>query len=355
MSLEAEVTRRVVQLEPLTRAQEFCQVGKFLLAGGNTVGAALRMAQIERASPRVLEALRKTAVAPATITDSTWAGPLAQPSLLEDGFLESLRNLSAFDRLLSQMFRMPPEKKIGVITAGAVGAAVGEGMVTPVARLSTAAPQMDPLKALCLVVLAQELMQMAGVGAIALLQRELAGAVAQVVDTAFVAALTTGLTPIPSAGATALAVRADMRAAVDAISSGAASSLVWLTTSQIQNRLAVLGDSTGSSAFPELASGKLGIWPLVVSDGVPAGQLILADAHQVGAFSGPVELDPSNVADIDMSTVPDSPALPSTTKFGLWQMNYVALKCVRYFGCKRLTDTAVAVISNATAIGNSPS
>jgi hypothetical protein len=343
--------------EALNRRDEFVQCARFLIAAGGH-GAAQRMAQQSHASPRVIEALQhKAATAAGTITDSQWAAPLAQGSLLATAFVESLRDVGAFDRLLPDMLRVPPLTKLAVVTAGVVGASVGEAMAKPVGRVSLAAQAMDPLKACAFVVLSQELMRMGGAGAIPLLRRELTGAVAQVTDEIFISTLTAGLTAIPSSGFTALGARADLRALLDAVDTGAASKLYLLTTSSIAKRLSIISDASGGSAFPQLTAqgGSVAGIPLVVSDGVPSGQLILCDASQLAAVSGPVELDISTQGAVQMDTVPDSPPTASTNLVSLWQMNYAALRCERYFAVERLRDTAVAVVSGVTATGNSPS
>ena len=69
--------------------------------------------------------------------------------------------------------------------------------------------------------LSKELLEMGGPGADNLIRTELTGAIASTVDAALVSALLTGLTAIPSQGGTALGVRQDLRALVDAIDAGA--------------------------------------------------------------------------------------------------------------------------------------
>jgi Phage capsid family len=276
-------------------------------------------------------------------------------STLADAFGESLRDATAFDAMLPNMMRVPPMTKVAVVTAGIAGAPVNEAMVKPAGRLSATTVELTMLKSVAFVILSRELMKMASAGSIALLRRELSGAVAAIVDETFISSITSGLSAIPSSGVnSATSVRADLRALADAVDSGSASRLYWVTTSQLQKRFSLLGDSAGSAAFPEVANGMLASWPLLVSDGVPSGVVILADAAQLAASALPIELDSTDAADLQLDTAPDSPPLSTTPYVSLWQENLAALRATRYFAVKRLRDTAVAYASAITGIGNSP-
>src|SRR5262245_57280740 len=87
-----------LQAESLHRAAEFLQVARaVMLSPGGTVAEACALARQFRATERVLDALTNRAAAPVgSLTDSSWAAPLGGYSLLADGFLETLRNVSAF-------------------------------------------------------------------------------------------------------------------------------------------------------------------------------------------------------------------------------------------------------------------
>jgi HK97 family phage major capsid protein len=296
-------------------------------------------------------------VPPGTLTDSTWGGPLAPAQTpLAEAFVASLRDIAAFDALLPNMLRLPVNTRIAIVTAGAAGSVVNEGQVKPTSQLALANADLVPVKAVCFVVVTRELMEIGGPGADALMRRELSGAVASTVDTAFVSALTVGLTPIPSAGGTALGVRADLRALVDAVDTGAGSKLYFLTTSFVAKRLAVLGDAAGGPAFPTVnasSGGNIGGIPIVISDGVPSANLVLVDAAQIAAASNVIELDKSDTATLNLDNLP-SPPTASTPYISLFSQNMTALRATRYFAVKRLRDTAVAVVSNVTATGNSP-
>ena len=90
-------------LENKVRTTEFIAAARHLLIGKSHF-AALVSARENRATPGVIELLQKAPVLPATTTDSTWAGPLA-PTPAAAAFLETLRDVSAFDRILPNTLR----------------------------------------------------------------------------------------------------------------------------------------------------------------------------------------------------------------------------------------------------------
>jgi HK97 family phage major capsid protein len=319
---------------------------------------AQRLAERFSCSQGFQQIINKAAVPAATTLDSTWAGPLVSLQLTApEAFVASLRDFGAFDRMLDDMVRAPVNTRLAVVSSGATGASPNEADAKLIGRLTIGNADLLPVKSLAILVLSREILRMGGSGADNLIRRELAAAVATAVDTAFVTALTTGITSIPSQGATALGVRQDLRALVDNVNTGARSRLYLLANSTIGKRLAVLGTFDGAQVFPGANASTGGLVagiPLIITDGISAIDLMLVDAAQVAASSAVVEFDESNHALLNMSDSPDSPPVAGTTYTNLWQENLTAVKATRYWAVKRLATTAVAVVSNVTATGNSP-
>ena len=333
MTIAQRIAQASTDLDRRTRAAGFLQMARCLIVGGTDPYAVQAEAKNSRLTPVVIETLEtfaKASVAAASTTDATWASPLYNTQLA-DAFGETLRDVSAFDTLLPDMIRVPPATKIAAITAGISGAVIGEGQVKPAGKLSAVSFDVTMKKSVAFVIITKELMKMSGVGALALLRRELTSAVAAVTDTTFIDDLTATISTIPSSGGTALAVRADMRAALDAIDTGSGSRLYWITTSSIAKRLAAIGNSAGAAAFPETADGRLGPWPLVISDGVGSGLLILCDAAQIAASALPIELDASDQASVQLDTTPDSPPSAATNLISLFAINHGALRANSIF------------------------
>jgi len=92
--------------------------------------------------------------------------------------------------------------------------------------------------------------------------------------------------------------------------------------------------------------------PLLVSDAVSAGNLILFDAAQLLGSGGTVELDRSEEALLQLDTAPDSPAVAATPTLSLWQNDLVALRAERIFGITRPRTASVAVLGGL--FGTSP-
>src|SRR5262245_16420746 len=101
--------------------------------------------------------------------------------------------------------------------------------------------------------------------------------------------------------------------------------------------------NAGVLTFPELGptgGTMLGV-PVLASDGVPAGQLVLMDAAQFAAGDEGIELASSGDAMIGLDTAPTG----STPLTSLFQQNMTAVKASRYFAIQALTTTGVAYIT----------
>ena len=93
----------------------------------------------------------------------------------------------------------------------------------------------------------------------------------------------------------------------------------------------MLYTNTGDEAFPDATwnGGSIAGIPVIVSDGVPSGSVVLVDASQVAGASETITLDSSEQASVQLDTSPDSPVSGSTNITSLWQMNLVGLKAER--------------------------
>jgi hypothetical protein len=127
-------------------------------------------------------------------------------------------------------------------------------------------------------------------------------------------------------------------------------------TSAIAKVLSVMHTNAGDAAFPTLSynGGSIAGIQAVVSDGVPSGTMLLADAQQIAAASDMIQLSATNEASIQMDTTPDSPPTGSTPLISLWQFNYAGLKAERFFGAQKLTTTGVCVLTSIAYVGDSP-
>jgi Phage capsid family len=355
MTIAQRIGQLSDNLETRARVAEFMQVARLVTVSGSSIEAK-QLARQYRCTDRVIEALEtRAAVPPGTVGDSTWGGPLAPYQLLADAFLASLRNVGAFDAALPDMLRVLPQTQVAVTTAGAVALPANEAAIKPASRLSLTAGTVAPMKAPAYVVVSGELLKAGGVGPINLLRAELANVVAHVTDAYFVSVLIAGLTPLSATSGSAAAVRGDLAGLMDSVAIGGDAKLYFLTTSAIAKRLSVAGDASGAAAFPgalPTIGGTLCGLPLLVSDAVAAGNLILFDAAQLHASGGTVELDRSEAATLQLDNAPDSPPISTTLVTSLWQANLVALRAERIFGVSRPRAASVAVLGGV--FGTSP-
>jgi hypothetical protein len=333
-------------LETRTRAGEFVGIARTLVASAKTGGLLLaaRMAESHRMSPRVVSIL-KSAVASGTT--SGWGASISEYQDTVSAFLESLSVVGAFDRMLGDMQRVPLKTRVAITTVGITGSIVGEAQATPISSMTLAAATTDPLRAIAIIALSDELARLTS-GSGQLFARELRNAIAIVTDQQFITTITTGITPIASSGSTVAAVRIDLNAAVGAIETGASSKLYVLVTADNAKRLATSGGEDGA-AWPEMSpsGGRMAGMEVIVTDGLSAGQMVVVDANAIAASAGSVELDAVTEASVEMNTTPTSPPTTSTILHSLWQHNEVGLKVSRHFSAERLHDSAVALVSGA--------
>jgi HK97 family phage major capsid protein len=278
---------------------------------------------------------------------------------IASGFVNSLVSADAFDRMLGAMRRMPlATGSVGAISTAATAYQINERDMKPLSRLSFTSQNADPLKAICCVILTQELLRFAPPGTELLIENELRQAVALTTDVIFFNTILSGITPFTSTGSTGESVRADISKLLETLTLGAESKLFLITTSLICKRFSMLTDQHGNSAFPELGpqGGIINKIPVVVSDGLASGLVVLADASGLGANPGELVLNQSSEGSYQMADVPDSPPTASSAFISMWQQNLTALRVERYFVAERLRANSVASISNSNSYssGNSP-
>jgi hypothetical protein len=263
----------------------------------------------------------------------------------------------AFDFMLPAMRRVPLHTRVGMVTSGFTAATVGQNAPKPISSLSITETTLDERKAVVIAAITDELvrysMESADGG---LFQTELQNALAVETDETFIDILTSGATSFPSTGATAEAVRNDLRSALLAITTSKRSRLFLIVPPTIAKTLPVIHSSTGTGAFNGLRydGGNVGGIEIVVSDGIASSSMVLVDASQVGAGSEGITLSASNQASVQMNTTPDSPPTASSAYISLWQMNQTALRAERYFGAVKLSTTGVCVITSVNYTGDSP-
>jgi hypothetical protein len=125
-------------------------------------------------------------------------------------------------------------------------------------------------------------------------------------------------------------------------------------SNRMATKLSLMRNALGQKEFPDMTifGGMLEGFPVIASEAVDlhsGGEMIaFMNADDIYfADDGPVTIDASREASIEMSTTPTNPATASTVLTSLWQNNLIALRAERYMNWTKRRSAAVAYIDNA--------
>ncbi len=230
------IAQRAVSLETAASAGDFVKLAQVMLHAKCTNESALRTAEVVRASDRVQRVL-KAAIPAGSVADPEWAGDVAGLQNLADAFAESLKNISVFDRLMSDaaFLPVPLRQRVGIVLSGASAGVVGDGSAKPLSRLQLAAPLLELRKAAGIIVVSDELAKANSKTANALIARELRSAVAAATNQFFLETLTEGtsVTSIDSSGSDPDAIAFDIRRLLAAVQFGANARLYFVSSPSV--------------------------------------------------------------------------------------------------------------------------
>jgi Phage capsid family len=342
------------QLDRANRIGDFASFCRHLMLGRGSTANALAMAKGQRASPRVVEALEKAAVLPMGGGGAgTGAEALTSPILR--AFVESLKFNSAFAAAsaASLFIKTPLGDSVGLVLSGASAASeIDRGGAIPVHKVDVANQTVARRKVAGMVVVSNELLRQSAQAAESLITTELRGSIGHGLDDAFVADLTSGLTPHTSQGplADAATLMAD-------VGLRANSRPFWICGPQAAAILATsnIGNVRAAPDVNPTSGGSLLGWPLFITAALDY-ELVLADGSKFAGNLAEVEISYSAQAAIEADDAPagglaGSPstltALGTTSLISLWQENCSGLKAVQYFGFQVLRSGAASVVSYA--------
>lgn len=313
----------------------------------------------------------KAAVAAATTSDATWAGPLVgdETSVFADfvAFLRPQTILGRFGQngipsLRNVPFRVP---LIGQ-TSGGDGYWVGEGQAKPLTKFDFERKTLTPLKVANIAVATMEVIRDSSPAADGIIRDQLAAALRQRLDIDFIdpdkaavsdvspASILNGVVGIASSGTDADAVRADMKALFSAFiaANNAPTSGVFIMTATMALSLSLMVNALGQPEFPTITmtGGTLNGLPVIVSEFVPtdsSGSIVaLVNASDIYlGDEGGIDLSMSTEASLQMDNAPDNPTTASTVLVSLWQRNLVGFRCERTINWSRRRTSAVAYLT----------
>jgi HK97 family phage major capsid protein/HK97 family phage prohead protease len=314
----------------------------------------------------------KAAVPAGTTQDGNWAAPLVGEGtdVIAD-FVEFLRPRTILGRFgqngVPGLRNVPFNVPLVGQTEGGEGYWVGEGKAKPLTRFGYERNILEIFKVANIAVVTEELLRRSNPAAEALLRDNLAAAIAARLDIDFInpakalvagvspASITNGLTPVVSSGGDADAIRADIRAlmATFIAANNAPTTGVWIMGSTTALALSMMTNPLGQPEFAgiSMTGGTFNGMPVIVSDYIPAGTVVLANASDIYlADEGGIQVDMSREASLEMA---DNPAHNSDTPTGatslvsMFQTNSVAFRVERFINWARRRPSAVAILTGA--------
>lgn len=316
-----------------------------LVCNGNLHEAAEYAKRWDATTPEVALYL-KAAIAPGTVTDATWAGPLVNQNIAND-FLELLRPATILGKIPG-LRNVPFNCKVPSQTAGGTYGWVGEAKPKPVTKLAFAAETLGIAKAAGIIVLTEELVRLSNPSAEELVRRDMIAGIAQFLDAQFIdpaVAAVAGVNPasITNGAATAVATTNPMADIIGLINhfvtnNIAVDGVTFIMSASNALALSFRSNLDGSPQYPGVTinGGTYKGLTFVTSQAAGTNVIALQPALILYADEGGVTIDASREASLQMDSAPMSPADATTVYVSLWQTNCVGLRAERFVNWKRV-------------------
>jgi hypothetical protein len=303
---------------------------------------------------RLPERIQKAAVASATLGNVG----ITEFGVLLGSFMDSLRNVGAFDRLLRDAMTMPLQPgRVVVNTSAIVSSEVTEAVAKPIKALHLNASDFTPRKVIAQVVLSKELIDGLTDEGLRALGRELRASVALATDTAFMSELSTSNSFEGSSTNSFATMLDDMVELARNVQLGATSKPYFIMTSPNAKGLAKAATANGVTTMGIMGGEIMGI-EVLLTDGQGTNKVSLVDASGLAISSEPIELRASEQAVLEMNDAPthNSSTPTATSLVSMWQTNCRALLAERRFAVKQIRPSAVATLTSVVwgNTGDSP-
>lgn len=351
----------------------FAKFALAMYAGKGDISSAKAFAENKFSDDIRLQGIMKAAVAAGTTTDPVWAGNLVDYTNLSSEFVDFLRPRTIVGQFgvngVPSLRRVPFNVRIPGKTAAGRASWVGEGYRKPVTKSGYEAQTLTWAKIAAISVVTDELSRFSDPSIQTLVRDDLADAVIERMDEDFVdpakavgtgasaspASITNGVTPIPSSGTDADAVRNDIAALwaeADATNLPTGSA-VYITDTKTARALTLMRNPLGSREFPEvgLSGGTIDGVPMIVSNYVPSdsgGSLfILAFASEIYlADDGVVTIDLSKEATIFLDDDAANATPTAAQLVSMFQTNQTAIRAERWCRWQKRRPQAVSYLDN---------
>ncbi|MCS8058066.1 phage major capsid protein [Pseudomonas aeruginosa] len=354
----------------------FAKFALAMFAAKGNVHAARDFAEHNFSDDTRLQGIMKAAVAAGTTTSPTWAGNLVDYQNLTSEFVEFLRPRTIVGQFgttgvggiqIPSLRRVPFNVRIPGKTAAGRAQWVGEGYRKPATSSAYEAQTLKWAKIAAFSVITDELDRFSDPSVQTLVRDDLAEAVIERMDEDFVdpakavgtgasespASVTNGVTPIPSSGNDADAVRADLAnlwAEADTTNLPGGSA-VYITDAKTARALSMMQNPLGQPEYGSVTplGGSINGTPLIVSNYVPSdssGSLfILAFASEIYlADDGMVNIDVSREATVFLDDAAATGTPTAAQLVSLWQTNQLGIRAERYVRWQKRRPQAVAYL-----------
>jgi hypothetical protein len=263
---------------------------------------------------------------------------------------------------------VPFDTALGISTSAGAGYWVGEGKGKPMTSFNFDKATLAPLKCANIVALTEDLLRRQSYSAETLVRNEMAAALVQLIDTAFIDPTNSGTSnvkpasvangaPHSAASGTGDAddVRADLRSLINefiaANQQGGPIVLVMRATDGLGASMMV--NALGQPEFPNISMGGGSLFPglsVITSQTVPSGTVIALQPSEIQlADEGGFMIDVSREASLEMSSAPTgdgvTPTAASAGLVSLWQENMVGFRCERILNWRKRRPTSVAYLT----------
>ena len=328
------------------------------ISGKAGVRGAMEIASDRWGATSYVASMLKSAVAAGASGNVDWA-PLGETGAISSEFLAGVHAQALIGRL--PLRRVPPRTPVVAISTGATSYWTAEGAGKPVSSMAFSRVTIELLKIACLVVLADDLVRNTSAEAETLIRNDMIASMAALTDQTFVdpsnagiagimpASITHGVPPIPSSGADAASVRADLGALFGSYSGD------WTSAALIMHPSVAIAlglQDVLSTADLSVRGGVFCGVPVFCSSSVPTDSsgsaVILLDCAAVLLAEGSVAALSSNQGAVEMETAPaGSATVPTATQMiSLFQTNSTAIVLERRIAWEIGRPGAVAWLSN---------
>jgi HK97 family phage major capsid protein/HK97 family phage prohead protease len=300
----------------------------------------------------------KAAMAPGNTTDTTWALPLVNQTIVSD-FIELLRPATILGRIPG-LRNVPFNCKVPSQTAGGTYGWVGEGKPKPLTKLAFSSATLAVNKVAGIIVLTEELVRLSNPKAEELVRADMIAGIAQFLDQQFIdpavaEVATVNPASITNGADTAAATTnplADIMGLIGHFSTYniPVDGVTFILSPANALSLSFRSNLDGSPEFPGIgiSGGTYRGLNFVTSNTAGTNIIALQPRLILYADDGGVTIDASREASLQMDSAPDSPATATTVYVSLWQTNNVGLRAERFVSWKRADAHAVKYLT-ATA------